>query len=80
MTVVFPYYGYSTLDKKNNQKIPIAAADVARMLEIIGVDKVACLELHNGQIQVNFLNIFFENLKLLYKIVFRDSFQFQLII
>jgi ribose-phosphate pyrophosphokinase len=56
VTVVFPYYGYSILDKKNNQKIPIAAADVARMLETIGVDKVACLELHNGQIQVK--NIF----------------------
>jgi ribose-phosphate pyrophosphokinase len=53
VTVVFPYYGYSTFDKKNSQKIPIAAADVARMLEIIGVDRVAGLELHTGQIQVN---------------------------
>lgn len=51
VTVVFPYYGYSTFDKKDSQQIPIAAADVAKMLEIIGVDRVACLELHTGQVQ-----------------------------
>lgn len=63
ITVMLPYYGYCTYDKKNNQKIPIAAADVARMLEIIGVDRVASIEWHTGQIQViilkyNLLGIF----------------------
>jgi ribose-phosphate pyrophosphokinase len=51
VTVIFPYYGYSTFDKKENQKIPIAAADVSKILEIAGVDKVACIDLHAGQIE-----------------------------
>ncbi len=62
VTIVFPYYGYSTLDMKHNQKIPIAAADVARMLEIVGVNRVAALELHTGQIQ-GFFSITADNIE-----------------
>ena len=53
LTVIIPYYGYSTFDKKDNQKIPIAAADVSKFLEIAGADKVACIDLHSSQIEVN---------------------------
>jgi ribose-phosphate pyrophosphokinase len=52
--VIIPYYGYSTFDKKDNQKIPIAAADVSKFLEIAGVDKVACIDLHSSQVEVTF--------------------------
>lgn len=51
INVVIPYYGYARQDRKTAPRVPISAADVARLLQTVGVDRVILVDVHSGQIQ-----------------------------
>ena len=60
ITILMPYYGYSRQDRKAKSRQPITAKLVADLLQVSGVDRVICIDLHAAQIQ-GFFNIPIDN-------------------
>lgn len=51
ITAIIPYFGYARQDRKANPRVPITAKLVANLIEAAGIDRVATIDLHAGQIQ-----------------------------
>jgi len=50
-------------DGKTNSRVPISSAEVAKLLETMGVDRVVAIDLHSPQIQVIYKYFFVNVLK-----------------
>lgn len=61
ITAVIPYFGYARQDRKAEPRVPISAKLVADILQVSGIGRVVCMDLHAGQIQ-GFFNIPVDNL------------------
>lgn len=79
ITLIMPNMPYARQDKKDNPRGGISARDIADILEICGITRVICLDLHCAQIQGFFNvpcdNLFCNNLikNVLFDKVFRNS-------
>ncbi|CCV63674.1 Ribose-phosphate pyrophosphokinase [Alteracholeplasma palmae J233] len=51
IAVIMPYFGYSRQDRKSRSRQPITAKLIADLLQVSGVNRVACMDLHAAQIQ-----------------------------
>jgi ribose-phosphate pyrophosphokinase len=50
VTAIIPYYGYCRSDRRMAPGTTIAASDVARLYESIGLDRIITLDIHAEQI------------------------------
>ena len=51
ITAIIPYYGYAKADKKDEPRVSIRGRVCADCLEVEGVDRVICMDLHAPQVQ-----------------------------
>ncbi|HLC79188.1 MAG TPA: ribose-phosphate pyrophosphokinase [archaeon] len=51
VTCVIPYYGYAKQDRKANDREPITAKLVAKLIQAAGADSVLTMDLHADQVQ-----------------------------
>ncbi|MBZ7987519.1 ribose-phosphate pyrophosphokinase [Campylobacter canadensis] len=61
ITAIVPYFGYSRQDRKAAPRVPISAKLVADLMQTAGINRVATIDLHAGQIQ-GFFDIPVDNL------------------
>eukprot|EP01084_Bolivina_argentea_P303829 524659_1 len=60
---IVPYFGYSRADRKRMKRETIAASDIAKLFETVGVDQIVTVDLHRRQIQGFFEHTNVDNLE-----------------
>jgi ribose-phosphate pyrophosphokinase len=61
VTAVVPYFGYSRSDKRQGERVAVAASMVADLLQTVGVDHVLTVDVHAAQVE-GFFRVPFDNL------------------
>ena len=51
ITLIMPNYPYARQDKKDNPRGSISAKDIAELIQLAGIKRIICMELHAAQIQ-----------------------------
>ncbi len=51
VTAIIPYFSYAKGDKKDEPRVSIRARVCADCIEVVGVDRVICMDLHAPQVQ-----------------------------
>ncbi len=51
VTLIVPYFGYARQDRKTKVGVTISSADVAKMLEVAGINRIVMVDVHSGQTQ-----------------------------
>src|SRR5205807_3278234 len=50
-TVIVPYFGYARSDKRDGQRVPVAASMVADLMQSVGVARVVTVDVHTPQLE-----------------------------
>src|SRR4030042_3846276 len=51
VTAIIPYFGYSRQDRKDQPRVPISAALVAKLIKVAGTRRILTLDVHSEQQQ-----------------------------
>lgn len=51
VSAIVPFFAYARQDRKTDLRCPISASAVSLLIDKMGVDRVATIDLHSGQIQ-----------------------------
>ncbi|MFL6208729.1 MAG: ribose-phosphate diphosphokinase [Pyrinomonadaceae bacterium] len=50
-TAIVPYFGYARSDKRDRQRVPVAASMVADLLQAVGIRHVVTVDVHTPQLE-----------------------------
>ena|SRR2546421_8906688 len=50
-TAIVPYFGYARSDKRDRQRVPVAASMVADLLQAVGINHVVTVDVHTPQLE-----------------------------
>src|SRR5437763_4410709 len=50
-TVIVPYFGYARSDRRDGQRVPVAASMVADLMQSVGVARVVTVDVHTPQLE-----------------------------